>query len=41
MKPCCIAFVPKGESIPVPRCPHTMELPLESAQIFEFPKGTP
>jgi hypothetical protein len=40
-QPCCIAFVPKGEAIPTPRCPHTMELPLESAQIFEFKKGTP
>lgn len=27
-QPCCISFVPKGQSIPTPRCPHTQELPL-------------
>jgi hypothetical protein len=26
-QPCCIEFVPKGERIPTPRCPNTMELP--------------
>jgi hypothetical protein len=25
--PTCTAFVPKGDSLPVPRCPHTAELP--------------
>ena len=27
-QPKCIEFVPKGERIPTPRCPHTQELPL-------------
>lgn len=31
-QPCCIAFVPKGERIPEPRCPHTMELPLDQQE---------
>lgn len=29
-QPCCIAFVPKGERFPTPRCPHTAELPLDT-----------
>lgn len=27
-QPCCTAFVPAGEPIPTPLCPHTMALPL-------------
>lgn len=27
-EPCCTAFVPLGDTVPAPRCEHTMELPL-------------